>query len=256
MAEENTFKPNKKQNRSIYLLPNLVTTGALLAGFSSILSAINDQFERAAICIFIAMLLDGLDGRVARMTNTSSAFGEQYDSLSDMLSFGVAPAILMYQWSLNTIDTIAWLPSKLSWMVPFIYCACGALRLARFNVQIGSVNPKYFIGLPSPSAAGAVAGFVWFGVEHSLNPANLLALCFFITFCAGILMVAPIKYFSFKKINLNGKVPLLFMAVIVLGLAIISINPATVLWLIFTGFAISGPIRSLMVYSREKKVAK
>lgn len=253
---EEKFSPNKKQNRSIYLLPNLVTTGALLAGFSAILASINDQFERAAIYIFIAMLLDGLDGRVARMTNTSSAFGEQYDSLSDLLSFGVAPAILMYQWSLNTIDTISWLPSKLSWMVPFIYCACAALRLARFNVQIGSINPKYFIGLPSPSAAGTVAGFVWFGVEHSINPADALGLCFFITFCAGVLMVAPIKYFSFKKINLNGKVPLLFMGGVVLLLAIVSVNPATVLWLIFAGFACSGPVRSLLVFYRDKKIQK
>lgn len=250
---QDKIRSQKQKNRSIYLLPNLVTTGALLAGFSSVLSSVNDQFERAAIYIFIAMLLDGLDGRVARLTNTSSAFGEQYDSLSDLLSFGVAPAILMYQWSLNTIDTISWLPSKLSWMVPFIYCACAALRLARFNVQIGSTNPKYFIGLPSPSAAGTVAGFVWFGVEFSINASNVLALCFFITFCAGILMVSPIKYFSFKKIDLTGKVPLLFMGGVVLVLAIISINPATVLWLIFTGFACSGPLRNLLVYFKDKR---
>ncbi len=232
--------------RSVYLLPNLITTGALLSGFYGILAAINHDFQRSAICIFVAMLLDGLDGRVARMTNSQSAFGEQYDSIADMLSFGAAPAIIIYQWSLFSVENISWLPEKLSWMIPFIYCACAALRLARFNVEVGSINPKYFIGLPSPSAAGTVVGFVWLGTEYNILGTSVVGFSLVITLLAGLAMVAPIRYFSFKKVHLDGKVPFICIALVMLIFALISINPATVLWVIFTGYAIHGPIIELL----------
>lgn len=230
---------NEKQG--IYIAPNLVTTGALMSGFYAILAAINNDFERSAICIFIAMLLDGLDGRVARLVGGESKFGEQYDSLSDLLSFGVAPAILIYQWSISTAEHVPWLPERLSWMIPFIYCACAALRLARFNSQIGKTDPRYFIGLPSPSAAGTVAGFVWFGTEYQINGADVVFLAMLITLYAGGMMVAPMKYFSFKKIDLKGRIPFFSMGILVLILAVISVNPATLLWLIFFGYALHGP---------------
>lgn len=231
------------KKHGVYLAPNLVTTAALMSGFYAILASINGDFERAAICIFIAMLLDGLDGRVARLVGGESAFGEQYDSLSDMLSFGVAPAILIYQWSLSFAEHVAWLPERLSWMIPFVYCACAALRLARFNVQIGSIDSRFFIGLPSPSAAGTVAGLVWFCEQHDFSGTNLIALSMLITLFAGIMMVAPIKYFSFKKIDLKEKIPFIGALILVLVLAIISVKPAAVLWFIFFGYALHGPIR-------------
>lgn len=227
----------------VYLAPNLVTTTALLFGFYSILAAINTDFERSAICIFVAMLLDGLDGRVARLVGGESTFGEQYDSLSDLLSFGVAPSILIYQWSLSAAETVRWLPERLAWMIAFVYCACAALRLARFNTQIGQIDSRFFIGLPSPSAAGMVAGFVWFGVEYGVLGADVVLLAVLVTLFAGIMMVAPIKYFSFKDIDLKGKIPFIGALFLVLALALISINPATVLWVIFSLYALHGPIR-------------
>lgn len=227
----------------VYLAPNLVTTAALMFGFYAILASINHDFERAAVCIFVAMLLDGLDGRVARLVGGESAFGEQYDSMSDLISFGVAPAILIYQWSLTSAELVAWLPERLSWMIPFVYCACAALRLARFNVQIGSIDSRYFIGLPSPSAAGVVAGFVWFGNEHGFVGADMVFFAIIITLYAGLMMVAPIKFFSFKKVDLKGKIPFVGALLLVLGLAIISVNPQTLLWLIFFIYALHGPVR-------------
>lgn len=234
---------SSKHKYGVFLAPNLVTTTALLFGFYSLLAAINTDFQRSAICIFIAMLLDGMDGRVARWVGGESAFGEQYDSLSDMLSFGVAPALLMYQWSLSAAEHVAWLPERLSWMIPFVYCACAALRLARFNAQIGQVDARFFIGLPSPSAAGVVAGFVWFGVEHEILGADVVFLSVIITLFAGVMMVAPIKYFSFKDMNMQGKIPFLGALLLVLALAVISVNPATMLWLLFMLYAVHGPLR-------------
>ncbi len=233
-----------EKSSGVYLWPNLVTTLALMCGFYAILASINGDFQRASICIFVAMLFDGMDGRVARLVGGESAFGEQYDSLSDLISFGVAPALLIYEWSISTAEHIRWLPEKLSWIVPFIYCACAALRLARFNTQIGVVDSRYFIGVPSPAAAGTVAGFVWcLGVEHKYAGADLVYFSILITLYAGLMMVSPIKYFSFKKLNLRGKTSFFTMVILVLGLAVISANPATMLWLIFFGYALHGPIR-------------
>ncbi len=241
------------KNKTIYLLPNLITTTALLFGFYAILAAINEDFHRAAICIFIAMLLDGLDGRVARLTGTESEFGEQYDSLADMLSFGVSPAIVIYLWSISSIEQIYWIPNKLSWMIPFIYCACAALRLAKFNTMVGTGDPKYFIGLPSPSAAGVVVGFVWLGVEYEFAGSAVAGVSLFLTLFAGIMMVSPINYFSFKKVDLHGRVHFLWVGLIIIVLAIISINPATVLWSIFMVFALHGPVLYLINFYKSRK---
>lgn len=235
----------KKHKYGVFLAPNLVTTMALMFGFYSILAAIHHDFQRAAICIFMAMLLDGMDGRIARLVGGESAFGEQYDSLSDLLSFGVAPAILIYQWSLATAENVSWLPERLAWMIVFVYCACAALRLARFNAQIGQVDSRFFIGLPSPSAAGTVAGFVWFGHEMNITGSDVVFSSMLITLFAGFMMVAPIKYFSFKKIDLKGKIPFVGALGLVLLLAIISTNPAVLLWLIFFVYALHGPIRRI-----------
>ncbi|PID66484.1 MAG: CDP-diacylglycerol--serine O-phosphatidyltransferase [Gammaproteobacteria bacterium] len=244
---------DKKHKYGVYLWPNLVTTMALMFGFYSVLAAINDDFQRAAICIFVAMLLDGMDGRIARLVGGESAFGEQYDSLSDLLSFGVAPAILIYQWSISSTEHIQWLPERLSWIIPFIYCACAALRLARFNTQIGKVDARFFIGLPSPSAAGTVAGFVWLGHEYQIAGGNVALLSILITLFAGTMMVAPVKYFSFKKINLKGKIPFVGTLGLVVALAIISANPATLLWLIFFSYALHGPIRRIYQLSKSRE---
>ncbi len=227
----------------VYLAPNLVTTAALMCGFYAILAAIGHDFERAVICIFVAMLLDGMDGRIARLVGGESAFGEQYDSMSDLVSFGVAPAVLIYQWSLSAAELVPWLPERLSWMIPFVYCACAALRLARFNTQIGTVDSKYFIGLPSPSAAGTIAGFVWFGLEYQFKGADMVFLSMLMTLYAGLMMVAPIKFFSFKKIDIKGKIPFVGALLLVLGLATISVHPQTLLWLIFFIYALHGPAR-------------
>ncbi|PIE45172.1 MAG: CDP-diacylglycerol--serine O-phosphatidyltransferase [Gammaproteobacteria bacterium] len=243
-----------KGKYGVYLAPNLVTTAALMFGFYAVLSAINHDFHRSAVCIFVAMLLDGMDGRIARLVGGESAFGEQYDSLSDLLSFGVAPAILMYQWSLSAAEQVPWLPERLSWMIPFVYCACAALRLARFNVQIGNVDARFFIGLPSPSAAGTVAGFVWFGHEYAISGSNVVVFSMLITLFAGLMMVAPIRYYSFKKTNLHGKIPFFSMLFLVLGLAIISTNPATLLWLIFFAYAFHGPVRLCYRFIRAKQL--
>ncbi|MGY0398919.1 MAG: CDP-diacylglycerol--serine O-phosphatidyltransferase [Ostreibacterium sp.] len=244
------MKTGKKYG--VYLAPNLVTTTALMFGFYSILASINEDFQRAAICIFVAMLLDTMDGRIARLVGGESAFGEQYDSLSDLLSFGVAPAILIYQWSLSSVEHIAWLPERLSWIIPFVYCACAALRLARFNVQIGQNDSRFFIGLPSPSAAATLAGLVWFGDENGIVGSNIVVLSMLMTLFIGIMMVAPIKYFSFKKINIKGKIPFIGALGLVLVLAIISINPATILWVIFFTYAVHGPIRKIFQLIKAK----
>lgn len=248
-----TETATEKKRYGVYLAPNLVTTTALLFGFYAILAAINEDFQRAAICVFVAMLLDGLDGRVARLVGGESAFGEQYDSMSDLISFGVAPAILMYQWSLRYAETVAWLPEKLSWMIPFVYAACAALRLARFNTQIGHIDSRFFIGLPSPSAAGVTAGFVWFGVEYEdIIGSEVIGICMLLTLFAGVMMVAPIKYFSFKDFDIKGKMPFVGALLLVVMLALISINPATVLWLLFLVYSLHGPVRKCYTFMKKR----
>ena len=203
----------------IYLLPNLFTTSALFAGFYSIIAAINGRFEAAAIAVFAAMILDGMDGRIARLTNTQSDFGTQYDSLSDMISFGLAPALLIYQWSLFNLG-------KVGWSAAFIYTAAAALRLARFNTQVANDDKRYFQGLASPPAAALIAGIVWLGESIGIpdDKANLL-ITLPVTVITGVLMVSNIRYHSFKQIDLKGKVPFVSILIVVLVFFLFSSKP-------------------------------
>jgi CDP-diacylglycerol--serine O-phosphatidyltransferase len=235
----------KHPRKGIYILPNLFTTAALFAGFYAIVQAMNGQFEQAPIAIFIAMIMDGLDGRVARWTHTESDFGAQYDSLSDMVSFGLAPSLVMYEWALSGLG-------KLGWLAAFLYAAAAALRLARFNVQTGG-DSRYFTGLPSPSAAALIAGLVWvlhatYGVPG--KEVSFIALGF--TVFAALSMVSNIRYHSFKHFNVKDRVSFVAVIVVVLVFVLISLDPPQVLFLIFLGYAISGPLlASLRVYQQR-----
>ena len=222
------------RRRGIYLLPNLFTTAALFSGFYAIVQAMNDRFEHAAVAIFVAMVLDGLDGRVARLTHTQSEFGAQYDSLSDMVSFGAAPALVMYEWALKDLG-------KAGWIAAFVYCAGAALRLARFNVNTHVVDKRYFQGIPSPAAAALLAGLVWafddLGIDRELW-LDIIAWVF--TMYAGITMVTGVPFYSFKEFNLKRAVPFWVMLALVGGLAVVSLRPAVVLFLACLAFSLSG----------------
>ncbi|MCK5901711.1 MAG: CDP-diacylglycerol--serine O-phosphatidyltransferase [Cocleimonas sp.] len=229
-------------HKGIYLLPNLFTTAGLFSGFYAIIAAMNDKFEVAAIAVFIAMVLDGLDGRVARWTNTQSEFGAQYDSLADLVSFGLAPSLVVFQWALVHMKEVGVAWGKLGWMAAFIYVACAALRLARFNVQHEEIDKRYFIGLPSPAAAALMVGMVWVFNNLNVSGNSVQILALLMTFFAGLLMVSNIKFNSFKDFNFSSKVPHLFILVIVLVFAFIAIDPAKVLFAVFLLYAVSGPV--------------
>jgi len=222
------------RRRGIYLLPNLLTTAALFAGFFAIVQGMNGHFEMAAQAIFIAMVLDGLDGRVARLTHTQSAFGAEYDSLSDMVSFGAAPALVIYEWSLRGMG-------KLGWLAAFIYCAGTALRLARFNTQLAVADKRWFTGLPSPAAAAVLAGMVWVlnGV-YEVSGGDIQWLVWAVTIFAGLSMVSNIKFYSFKDLNLRRSVPFWAVLLVMLGFVVISLDQARVLWALFLVYALSG----------------
>ncbi|MEH6626343.1 MAG: CDP-diacylglycerol--serine O-phosphatidyltransferase [Motiliproteus sp.] len=245
-AKQQKSSTGTKPHRGIYLLPNLFTSAALFSGFYAVIAGMNGHFEKAAIAIFVAMVLDGLDGRVARMTNTQSEFGAQYDSLADMVSFGVAPALVAFSWSLSSAG-------KLGWCAAFIYVAGAALRLARFNTQIGSVDKRFFVGLPSPAAAALVAGMVWVGAEYDLDTSTYVFAVAMLVAASGILMVSNIYYHSFKDVDFKGKVPFVSLLLVILVFAIISIDPATLLWLIFLIYACSGPVQALIRLRRRKQ---
>ena len=242
------MEPIKKPRRGIYLLPNVFTTSALFAGFYAISGAVNGQFLVAAVAIFIAMILDGLDGRVARLTNTQSEFGAQYDSLADLVSFGVAPAIVAYAWSLSSLG-------KLGWMVAFVYATCGALRLARFNVQLTTADKRYFQGLPSPTAAAVLAGFIWTMEDKGLNGEDFAVLMLLLTIASGLLMVSNMRYHSFKDIDLRGKVPFVVAVAIMLVLAVINVDPPLILFLLDLGYTLSGPIYTYAMLRRRRQEA-
>jgi CDP-diacylglycerol--serine O-phosphatidyltransferase len=229
---------DRRRKRGIYLLPNLFTTAGLFAGFYAIVSAMKGIYDLAAIAIFVAMVMDALDGRVARLTNTQSAFGAEYDSLSDVVAFGIAPALVVFSWSLASLG-------KLGWLAAFIYAAAGALRLARFNTQIGKADKRYFQGLPIPAAAGVIASMVWLANEYDLPGGDLNILVAIITVVAAILMVSNIRFHSFKQVDLRGRVPFVGILVVVLVFVGISLDPPKVLFLIFFGYASSGPILTL-----------
>lgn len=227
--------------RGIYLLPNLFTTAALFAGFYAIVAAIDGNFQRAGMAVFVALLLDGMDGRVARLTSTESDFGKEYDSLSDMVSFGLAPALVMYQWGVARLSEygVAW--GRLGWLAAFLYAVTAALRLARFNTRVARVDKRFFEGLPSPSAAALVAGLVWLGTDIGIDGLTALTVAFFVTAAAGVLMVSRIPYYSFKEINLGGRVPFAYVILIPLIFMLISLDPPVVLFFLFASYVASGP---------------
>ncbi len=224
----------RTRRRGIYLLPNLLTTGAMFGGFYAILAAMNGHFAQAAIAIFVAMFFDGLDGQVARMTNTQSDFGVQYDSLSDMVSFGVAPAVVAFSWMLHSLG-------KVGWAAAFIYASCAALRLARFNTQVDLVDKRFFVGLASPAAAALVAGLVWKG--HGADPTPFLAvITAWTNALAGILMVVNLHYYSLKGLDLKGRVPFVAILTAVLVIVVVFIDPPGILLLMAVTYALSAPV--------------
>jgi CDP-diacylglycerol--serine O-phosphatidyltransferase len=228
------------RRRGIYLLPNLFTTAALFAGFYAIVQAMNQRYEIAAVAIYIAMVLDGLDGRIARLTRTQSEFGAEYDSLSDMVSFGAAPALVIYEWSLKGLG-------KMGWVAAFVYCAGAALRLARFNTNIDVVDKRWFQGLPSPMGAALVAGLVWIMNDLGFGGETWLAwLSWAVTMFAGITMVTNVPFYSFKDINLKKSVPFWAVLAIVAALTVIATKPAVVLFLLVVAYSISGYVQWIL----------
>lgn len=250
--EQPCSEPRSKdglRNKGIYLLPNLFTTGALFFGFYAVVASMNGHFDKAAIAIFVAMILDGLDGRVARLTNTQSEFGAEYDSLADMVSFGVAPALITFSWCLQSLG-------QAGWIAAFIYVAGAALRLARFNTQIDTADKNYFTGLASPAAAAIVAGTVWVFNDLGIAASTVAPLMAIIVGLAGMLMVSNVQYHSFKGIDLKGKVPFVAMLAIVAGFAVVSIDPPLILLAIFLSYGLSGPIMTLLKLRKKSKTEK
>ena len=237
------------RRRGIYLLPNLFTIAGLFAGFYAIVTAMEGYFNYAAVAIFVAMIMDFFDGRVARLTNTQSAFGAELDSLSDMVSFGVAPALVIYSWSLEGLG-------KLGWLAAFLFAAAGALRLARFNTQVLVADKRYFQGLPIPAAAGVLASMVWLCVDSEILGDVVSLITAALAIIIAILMVSNVRYHSFKEIDLKGRVPFVAILLIVLAFVGISLDPPKVLFLIFFCYALSGPILSLYALCKARSYSK
>ena len=235
------------RRRGIYILPNLFTTGALFAGFYAIVQAMNGQFADSGAAIFVAMVLDGLDGRVARLTRTQSAFGAEYDSLSDMVSFGLAPSLVIYEWALKGLG-------KFGWVAAFIYCAGAALRLARFNTNLGVIDKRYFQGMPSPAAAALVAGFVWVSLDLGFSGDDMRLPAWALTLFAGLTMVSNIRYWSGKDINLRRSVPFVVVAAFALAIALVSSYPQGVLFALFLAYALSGYVMAAWSLLRRRSV--
>lgn len=244
MQEQNN-STETAPTRGIYLLPNLLTTAGLFSGFYAVVSSMNGQFIAAAIAIFIAMIFDGLDGRVARMTNTQSEFGAEYDSMADMVSFGIAPGLVAYNWALSSFG-------KFGWLAAFVYVACAALRLARFNTQVGVADKRFFQGLASPAAAGVIASLVWVGSEYQINGQDYGFIIGIITIVVGLLMVSNFRYNSFKDVDWKGKVNFIVVLLIVLGFVIVASSPENVLLFIFALYASSGPFTTIRSVKKLK----
>jgi CDP-diacylglycerol--serine O-phosphatidyltransferase len=242
--DTNNSAPNRPR-RGIYLLPNLFTTGALFAGFYAIIAAISLNYVDAVIAVFVAGVLDGLDGRVARLTNTQSAFGVQYDSLSDLVSFGVAPALVLYVWSLSTLKEYGPAWGKFGWAAAFVFAACGALRLARFNTQVGVADKRYFQGLAIPAAAGLAMSYLWAVNDMGLSGRQVQFVTPFVAVIAGLLMVSRFRYFSFKAAPKSERVPFLWILAALLILVLLAINPPPTLFAIAFLYAASGPVYTL-----------
>ncbi len=239
----------RKRRKGIYILPNLFTLAALFGGFYAIIMAVNGRFDQAAIGVFCAMILDSLDGRVARMTNTQSAFGEQMDSLSDMVSFGAAPALISYMWALKGLG-------RWGWLAAFVYCSCAALRLARFNVNTGVVDKRYFQGLPSPAAAALIAGFIWLMTDLGFKGVDKLWgvsipwITFAVALYSGLTMVTNVPFYSFKDLSMKKSVPFVVLVLIAVGIAIINLDPPTVMFGGFVAYGFSGYV--IYVYRKAK----
>jgi len=235
------MNPEKSiRRRGVYLLPNLLTSAALFAGFYSIISGINGNFEPAAIAIIVAGILDGLDGRVARLTNTQSDFGEQYDSLADLISFGLAPALLAFNWALSSLSEISVLTGKLGWLAAFLFVACAALRLARFNTQVGVIDKQYFQGLASPAAAGTLVFTIWFFIDNDIAGETVRWLIFFETVVLGILMFSRVRYYSFKASPSGDKVPAFWVLLAVLIIVLLALDPPVMGMIFGSAYVLSG----------------
>ncbi|SFN09565.1 CDP-diacylglycerol--serine O-phosphatidyltransferase [Dokdonella immobilis] len=242
--EETPTSPRKRP-RGIYLLPNLFTTGAMFAGFYAIIAAIGGRYSDAALAVFVAGVLDGLDGRVARLTGTQSDFGVQYDSLSDLVSFGLAPALVMYTWSLSSLTEYGSLWGKIGWAAAFIYAACAAMRLARFNTQVGVADKRYFQGLASPAAAGLCMSFVWTIEKFDMSGLEVQFITPVIAVVAGLLMVSNVRYFSFKAWPTSDRVPFIWIPAALLVFVALAVDPARVLFGIAALYVLSGPVMTL-----------
>ena len=248
MAEPTVEK--KRPSRGIYLLPNLFTTGAMMAGFYSIILAHNADYRSAAIAILVAVILDGFDGRVARMTNTSTAFGAEYDSLADMISSGMAPAFLMYSWSLSSLTEAHY--GQLGWVIAFVYTACCGLRLARFNVAVGVADKRFFQGLACPAAAGMIASFVWVMIGMGLEGPDLVILSGILTLFGGIAMVSTFTYYSFKDLGTNKKVPFAMLLGLLLLFAVTAVDPPKMILIAAVLYGLSGPVYFLFRWFRKR----
>ena len=236
---------DKESHSGIYLLPNLFTTASLFAAFYSLVSSMKGQYEAAVIAMLIGMIADGLDGRIARLTNTQSAFGAQYDSLSDMVTFGVAPPILLYNLMLGQLG-------KFGWLVAFFYTATVALRLARFNTQLDTEDKRYFQGLPCPPAAAVMASFAWLCYQHEWQNMMIVVLTAVLSLVISVLMVSNLRYYSFKEIDFKGKVPFLYILVMIILFVAIAADPAIVLFIGFSIYALSGPVLTLLHWRKIK----
>jgi CDP-diacylglycerol--serine O-phosphatidyltransferase len=250
MADSESDLPAGRR-RGIYLLPNLLTTGTLFAGFYGIVASIDGNYRAAAIAIFVAAVLDGLDGRLARLTHTESDFGKQYDSLADMVAFGMAPAIIAYQWGLRGLAEFGWLWGKLGWLAAFLYAVGAALRLARFNVTPPSRDRRFFEGLPSPAASALVVNMVWLASQQQWTGAATLALACIVTIAAALLMVSRLPYYSFKEISARGRISFTYVILIPLLFVLIAIDPPTVMFTVAGTYALSALV--MAAWRRQRR---
>ncbi|WP_329741122.1 CDP-diacylglycerol--serine O-phosphatidyltransferase [Dyella sp. A6] len=246
----------RPRHRGIYLLPNLFTTGAMFAGFYAIVASIGGRFTDAAIAVFVAALLDGMDGRVARLTGTQSEFGVQYDSLSDLVSFGLAPALVMYNWSLAGLREYGPLWGKIGWSAAFLYAACGALRLARFNTQVGVIDKRYFQGLASPAAAAVCMSFVWCMQVVGISGNDLCFVMPFMASAVGLLMVSRVRYYSFKSLPMGDHVPFAWIVTAMLLLVLLFLDPPWVLFVVFSIYLLSGPALTLWGVASRRRLQR
>jgi CDP-diacylglycerol--serine O-phosphatidyltransferase len=252
---------DKKVHKGVYLLPNALTTGAMFAGFYSIIAGINGQYSAAAMAVVVAGVLDGLDGRVARMTNTQSEFGVQYDSLSDLISFGLAPALLAFNWSLASLRDLGPLAGKLGWLAAFLFAACAALRLARFNTQVSKIDKTYFQGLASPAAAGTLVATIWFFDDQGVAGETVRWLLWAETVALGLLMFSRVRYFSFKTWPRGDRIPIHFLMLVVLVFVLLAVDPPAVMMILGVGYVVSGLVitvlgRQQWKSRRERRAAK